>query len=31
MYNIKYKKGININITKIYIIEKKLLKMSKNK
>ena len=31
MYNIKYEKEININIIKIYIIEKKPSKMSKNK
>ena len=31
MYNIKCEKEVNINITKIYIIEKKLSKMLKNK
>ena len=31
IYNIKCEKGININIIKIYIIKKKLSKMSKNK
>ena len=31
MYNIKYEKGVNINIAKIDIIKKKLLKMLKNK
>ena len=31
MYNIKCEKEVNINIVKIYIIKKKLSKMSKNK
>ena len=31
MYNIKCEKEVNINIAKIYAIEKKPLKMSKNK